>query len=57
MSSGAETAGVLIDAVGGELRLALAELRELARGGTLSDLSPAGAGTTVRAVIPLDGRA
>jgi hypothetical protein len=33
MSSGAETAGVLIDAVGEELRLALAELRERAGAG------------------------
>jgi signal transduction histidine kinase len=31
--------------------------RVRAQGGTLSVMSPAGAGTTVRAVLPLDGAA
>src|SRR4051794_17349238 len=44
------------DAAGGSGLTGLAD-RVRAQGGTLSVLSPAGAGTTVRAVIPIDGRA
>jgi PAS domain S-box-containing protein len=43
------------DAAGGSGLTGLAD-RVRAQGGTLSVISPAGAGTTVRAVIPLDGR-
>jgi signal transduction histidine kinase len=44
------------DAAGGSGLTGLAD-RVRAQGGTLSVLSPEGAGTTVRAVIPLDGTA
>ena len=42
------------DAAGGSGLTGLAD-RVRAQGGTLSVISPAGAGTTVRAVIPLNG--
>jgi signal transduction histidine kinase len=50
MSTDPETAGVLIDAVGEELRLALAELRELARGIHPATLSERGLRSAVEAL-------